>query len=111
MVRAQDSSTTATVHALLHGRVFASPDAPAIVGPDRDSLSFRLLLDQVERTVRALNALGIRRGDRVAIVLPNGPELAVCCFAVSAAASSAPLNPAYSAAEFKFFLDDLKPKR
>ena len=58
----------------------------------------------------ALNALGIGRGDRVAIVLPNGPEMATAFVAVAAGATTAPLNPAYRADEFDFYLTDLGAK-
>jgi acyl-CoA synthetase (AMP-forming)/AMP-acid ligase II len=51
--------------------------------------------------------MGIGRGDRVAVVLPNGPEMAVAFLAVAAAATCAPLNPAYRAEEFDFYLSDL----
>ena len=40
-----------------------------------------------------LNARGVGRGDRVAIVLPNGPEMATAFLAVAATATTAPLNP------------------
>ena len=39
--------------------------------------------------------MGIGRHDRVAVVLPNGPELAVAILAVAASAACAPMNPAY----------------
>ena len=47
------------------------------------------------------------RNDRVALVLPNGPEMAVAFLAVAAGATCAPLNPAYSANEFDLYLADL----
>lgn len=68
------------------------------------------LLGLVEETRAQLNAVGIGRGDRVAIVLPNGPEMATAFIAVAAACSAAPLNPAYRDEEFTFYLSDLKPK-
>jgi acyl-CoA synthetase (AMP-forming)/AMP-acid ligase II len=46
----------------------------------------------------------------VAIVLPNGPEMAVCFLGVASACAAAPLNPAYRAEEFEFYLSDLKAK-
>ena len=46
---------------------------------------------------RALNGLGIGRGDRVALVLPNGPEMATAFLGVACGATTAPLNPAYQA--------------
>ena len=64
----------------------------------------------VARTVEALNAAGIGRGDKVAIVLPNGPEMAASFVAISAGAVTAPLNPAYREDEFHFYMDDLKVK-
>ena len=42
-----------------------------------------------------LRAMGIGRHDRVAVVLPNGPEMAVAVFAVAACAVCAPVNPAF----------------
>ena len=58
-------------------------------------------------TVERLAALGIGRGDRVAIVLPNGPEMATAFVSVAAGATTAPLNPAYRAEELDFYLSDL----
>jgi acyl-CoA synthetase (AMP-forming)/AMP-acid ligase II len=52
---------------------------------------------------------GIGAGDRVAIVLPNGPEMATAFLTVAAACCAAPLNPGYKADEFAFYLADLKP--
>ena len=57
-----------------------------------------------------MNVRGVQPGDRVAIVLPNGPEMAVAFVGVAAAATCAPLNPAYSRSEFEFYLADLNPK-
>ena len=51
------------------------PDAPALLAPDRRPLTYAGLREHVERTSRTLRAIGIGRHDRVAIVLPNGPEL------------------------------------
>src|SRR5207244_12514690 len=58
-------------------------------------------------TVRMLRAMGVGRHDRVAVVLPNGPEMATAFLAVAAGATCAPLNPAYSADELAFYLADL----
>ncbi len=82
-------------------------DAPAIGAPARAPLTFAGLRAQIDETIAALNALGIGRGDRVAIVLPNGPEMATCFVACASGVASAPLNPAYRADEFEFYLQDL----
>ncbi len=80
----------------------------AIGAPGRNWMTFRDLRALAGRTISVLNAIGIGRGDRVAIVLPNGPEAAACFVAVASGATAAPLNPAYKADEFAFNLADLK---
>lgn len=98
---------TQTLAALLAS---ASPDAPAIGAPDRPWLTFAGLADQTARTLAALHAAGIGRGDRVAIVLPNGPETAAAFVTIAQGAVTAPLNPAYKRDEFDFYLSDLKAR-
>ena len=43
----------------------------------------------------------------MALVLPNGPEMAVAFLAVACGATCAPLNPAYTEEEFEFYISDL----
>lgn len=81
--------------------------APAISAPSRKPLSFGALRQLIQQTLERLNSLGIGRNDRVAIVLPNGPEMATCYMACASGVASAPLNPAYRADEFEFYLSDL----
>ena len=85
-------------------------DAVAIAAHGALPLSYAALRALIDRTQRSLNELGIGRGDRVAIVLPNGPEMAAAFLCVASAATSAPLNPAYKQDEFEFYLEDLKAK-
>ena len=54
----------------------------------------------------ALAAAGIRHGNRVAIVQPNGLPAIVCFLAAATAGTAAPLNPTYPYEEFYFFLQD-----
>jgi acyl-CoA synthetase (AMP-forming)/AMP-acid ligase II len=82
----------------------------AITAPDRAPLTYADLRALVADTVGALRGLGIGRNDRVAIVLPNGPEMAAAFVAVAAGATTAPLNPAYRADEYRFYLEDLNAK-
>ncbi len=84
--------------------------APAISAPDRPPLSFDGLRALIGETVASLNSFGVGRGDRVAIVLPNGPEMATAFVAIAAGATAAPLNPAYRADEFEFYMSDLNTK-
>src|SRR5580698_6857736 len=85
-------------------------DAPAIGAPGRPWLSYADLRALAARTVAQLNAVGIGRNDRVAIVLPNGPEMAACFVAIAGGATTAPLNQAYLESEFDFYLTDLRAK-
>ena len=80
---------------------------PAIGTPGRPDLSFGELRGEIDRLAGQLAAAGIARNDRVAIVLPNGPEMATIFLAVASCATAAPLNPAYREEEFRFYLDDL----
>lgn len=84
--------------------------APALLGLERPTLTHGALREHVARTVADLNRLGVGRGERVAIVLPNGPEMAAAFVAVAAGATTAPLNPAYRAEEFEFYLADLRAR-
>jgi acyl-CoA synthetase (AMP-forming)/AMP-acid ligase II len=95
---------------LLAAQMNRNPDANAIIAPGRTSLTYRQLTHHINHVVATLNSIGIGRNDRVAIVLPNGPEMAVAFLAVAAGATAAPLNPAYRADEFNFYLSDLKAK-
>jgi acyl-CoA synthetase (AMP-forming)/AMP-acid ligase II len=83
-------------------------DAEAIGAPGRGSLSYAELRAHVAATAESLNELGIGRNDAVAIVLPNGPEMASAFVAIGAAATTAPLNPGYRHDEFLFYLSDLE---
>ena len=85
-------------------------NAVAFSAPDRPDLTYAGLRRHVEATVAALNARGIGRNDRVAIVLPNGSEMASAFVAIAAGAATAPLNPAYRRPEFEFYLQDLGAK-
>ena len=77
--------------------------APGGVRP----LTYRALRTHVSETTRWLASQGIGPGDRVGIVLDNGPEMAAAFLAIGSAATAAPLNPSYRAEEFEFYLSDL----
>jgi acyl-CoA synthetase (AMP-forming)/AMP-acid ligase II len=85
-------------------------EAPAIAAPDRAPLTYAGLRRLVADTTAQLNRLGIGRNDAVAIVLPNGPEMAAAFVAIACGATTAPLNPGYRAEEFDFYLGDLDAK-
>jgi acyl-CoA synthetase (AMP-forming)/AMP-acid ligase II len=80
----------------------------AIVAPGRPPLTYREVREQVAKLGGQLAAFGISPADRVAIILPNGPGMALAFMACSAHAAAAPLNPAYREAEVRFYLEDLR---
>jgi acyl-CoA synthetase (AMP-forming)/AMP-acid ligase II len=82
-------------------------DAIAIGAPGRPSLTYQALRGLCRQTGTDLATAGIGRADRVAIVLPNGPEAATAFLAVASHAVAAPLNPSYKSDEFRFYLSDL----
>jgi len=96
-----------TIRALLER---GEAGSPAIGAPGRRDLDYAGLRAHVDRTVAGLNELGLGRGDRVAIVLPNGPEMACAFVSIAAGATTAPLNPGYRKAEYDFYLEDLGAK-
>ncbi len=96
-----------TVHELLS---IGADDAPAIGAPGRAALSYADLRTLVATTGQALAGAGIGPGDRVGIVLANGPAMASCFLATAAHATAAPLNPAYREEEFDFYISDLRAK-
>ena len=100
--------TPSTLAELLY---LAPPDRTAIVLPDAGiEISYAKLREQIMTMADALAALGIRPGDRVATVLPNGLPAIVSFLASSIAGTAAPLNPGYRHDEFSFFLEDTSAK-
>ncbi len=98
------------LQALLEAQAERTPNAPAILAPGRTPLTYGRLHEHIDNVVRTLHARGLGRNNRIAVVLPNGPEMAVAFLGVAAGATCAPLNPANSASEFNFYLTDLKPQ-
>ena len=95
---------------LLEHQAKRIPDAPAILAPGRASLTYGRLYQHIGQMGRTLRAIGIGRHDRVAVVLPNGPEMAVAILGVAASAVCAPMNPAYGADELERYFADLRPR-
>lgn len=86
------------------------PASHALVAPGRPPLTYRRLWAHVLQTIRTLNQSGLGRGDRVALLLPQGAEMAVACLAVAGGATCAPLNPAYTTRELAVAVAALRPQ-
>ena len=71
------------------------------------SLTYRELRDQVDRLATALHQLGVCKGDRVGIVLPNCPQHVVAVFAIlRLGAVVAENNPLYTESELEHQIND-----
>lgn len=105
-----DTDRPMSLNRLWEKQAARRPDADAIISAGRLPLTFEGLRLYVDETVVRLRSLGIVRGDRVAVSLANGPEMATAFLAVASAATCAPLNPAYTVHEVEFYLSDLDAK-
>jgi oxalate---CoA ligase len=85
---------------------------PALVVPeDGEHLTYAQLAGRVQDLAGCLSAAGVRRGDKVAFTLPNGPDVVQILLAIAAlGAAAAPLNPAYTVTEYLFYLEDVAPR-
>jgi acyl-CoA synthetase (AMP-forming)/AMP-acid ligase II len=97
-----------TVLDLLAGR----DSETALIEPDAGRrVSFGELRGEVHELAAKLAGAGVARGDTIALILPDGPLFVRFLLATTAlGAAAAPLNPAYTTEEFRFYLEDLAPR-
>ncbi|HEV2147599.1 MAG TPA: long-chain fatty acid--CoA ligase [Longimicrobiaceae bacterium] len=82
------------------------PDAPALVFEGR-ALSYGEMEERTGRAAHALEALGVRPGDRVALFLPNVPEFAIAYLAaMKAGAVAVSVNALLTTEEVRYVLED-----
>ena len=79
----------------------------AIGGNDRPWLTHGKLRALVQQTRSSLHQTGLGPTHRIAVVLPNGPEMAAAFVSIAQTSVIAPLNPAFKRDEFDFYLSDL----
>jgi acyl-CoA synthetase (AMP-forming)/AMP-acid ligase II/thioesterase domain-containing protein/acyl carrier protein len=84
--------------------------ASALLAPGRAPLGYAPLYEQARSTHETLRRLGIGRGDPVAVMLPNGPEMAAAFVSIAASSPCAPLNPGLKSPAIEFSLRDLRAK-
>lgn len=97
-----------TIVELLRAQSSRRPDAPALLAPYRQAATCADLWRQVDRVAATLREAGLDQRARIAVCVPNGPEAAAAALTVAASATCAPLNPAYQAGEFRFYLEDAR---
>ena len=99
-----------TIFELIRAQAQNQPQAEALRFHGRESLSYAGLIAAIEQVKSEINSYGLGRNDRIAVVHPNGPEMALIVLGILACASCAPLNQKYTATEFEFYLADLNVK-
>ncbi len=99
------SSTQLTPLSFLRRSADVWPDKDAVVFEDT-RMTFRDLAESAEVTARALRAVGVAPGDRVAYLMPNLPEMLVAQFAVPlSGAVLVAINTRLSGLEVGWILD------
>src|SRR5579864_2979649 len=93
---------------LLSHHARKSPDRVAILAPGRSPKTYGELWEQTREVVRTLRSFGIGRTDRVAVVLPGGPEAAVAMVAVATGSVCVPLSPGFTEDEYRRYFGQLR---
>ena len=100
--------TALTTQGLLGVQADANGEGICILSERDEPFRYGALKASVEAIARQFRMLGLTREDRVALVLPNGPDLAVTFLAVASCATAVPLNPAFREQEFDGYFESLK---
>jgi len=95
-----------SVFALLQNAAAGFPDRPALAFFGRH-LSYGWLLKEVERFSAVLAGLGVHKGDRVGLILPNCPEYVIAWYAcMRIGAIAVGNNPLYTERELEHQIKD-----
>ena len=95
-----------TVYTLLRNAAAGFPDKPALAFFGAH-MTYAKLLAEVERFSAVLAGLGVRRGDRVGMILPNCPEYVIAFFACQRiGAVAVGNNPLYTERELEHQIKD-----
>jgi acyl-CoA synthetase (AMP-forming)/AMP-acid ligase II/thioesterase domain-containing protein/acyl carrier protein len=97
-----------TIHEFIRFWAQREPDLPAFMGEGLPPLSYRGLVDTIDSVGKTLNENGFGRGNRIAIVHPDGRHMAAALVAISNNATIVPLNPDGTVGEFALQLRDMR---
>ncbi len=94
-----------TIRDVLDLAVERSPDKTYMIFEDH-TISYRDLRTRIDRAANGFRDMGIGRGDRVALLLPNAPVFLECWLGLnSLGASIVPVNIAFRAREARYVVD------
>ena len=100
-----------TLQQLLEKTARRFPDRTAIIFPgvlgDSYRITFQQLNEQVNRLANALTSLGVKKGDRVTLLMPNCPQFVISYYAVlKVGGIVVATNPLYSPREMEHQFKD-----
>lgn len=98
----------ATIMDLLQHRAERRHGAVVLQAMGAEPLTAEGLLRLVQDTGAALRAAGCGANDRVAVVMPNGPDMATACLSLAATSVCVPLNPDYTRSEVRGLMQRLR---
>ena len=100
-----------TLHEVLEETAKRFPRKTAIIFPgafdDERTINYKRLDEDTNRLANALIDMGIKKGDRVALLMPNSPQFVISYYAVlKAGAIVVATNPLYSPREMELQFQD-----
>jgi long-chain acyl-CoA synthetase len=94
------------VYQLLEDTAAKYPDRPSVRFYGKQ-FTFRQIQELSDRFAAGLRSLGVAKGDRVGILLPNCPQYVIAYYGIlKAGAVVVPLNPLYTARELTFHFEN-----
>lgn len=99
-----------TVGAIISAAVARAPQKAALIFQDRP-MSYGELDAQIDRAAAGIASLGVRKGDRVAVMVGNVPEFVIAYHGIARAGGvMIPLNTTYTADEVGYILADAEAR-
>jgi malonyl-CoA/methylmalonyl-CoA synthetase len=98
------------LYAVFSGRFLRHPEKPCLILADGRAWTYGDIERASGKLANLLVALGLQRGDRIAVQVDKSPEALVLYLAsLRAGMVFLPLNPAYQKQEVEYFLNDAQP--
>ncbi|OZC71169.1 hypothetical protein CH251_16495, partial [Rhodococcus sp. 06-462-5] len=103
-------TTGATLDSLIRNQIQATPDAIALVDDTGTALTYAQFDTRIDAMTAVLLDTGVRRGDRVAVILPRSIDLAAALHAViRLGAAYVPIDPNYPTERVGHIITDATP--
>lgn len=97
-----------TIHEYIRHWARQEPESPVFVGEGMPPLSYRGLVETIDTVGATLNEYGFGRGDRIAVLHPDGRSMAAALVAIESNATVVPMNPDSMLGEVALQLRDMR---